>query len=190
MISAAKEHVREARAAYCPDFSGDITASQGNSQARIGAGLLFLTIFLRLVYVRLITVRLETDLSRIELSVCLRGIWREKRFPLAEVRSATPVFYESVLEYGGSGIRSGPCDLVYIAGGNRAVQLSRKGESAVAEVWEMSKNATLNIMIGFSGVSYVVLALWQNIRSPLFVALFVLVAGYEVIGSHTSGDKP
>jgi outer membrane protein TolC len=30
VISAANERVREARAAYYPDFSGDITGSQGN----------------------------------------------------------------------------------------------------------------------------------------------------------------
>jgi outer membrane protein len=40
VISAANERIREARAAYYPDFNGDVTASQGNPQGRIGAGYL------------------------------------------------------------------------------------------------------------------------------------------------------
>jgi len=40
VISAANEGIREARAAYYPVFEGDITASQGNPQGRIGAGAL------------------------------------------------------------------------------------------------------------------------------------------------------
>jgi len=40
VISATNEQVRQARAAYYPDFNGDVTASQGNPQGRIGAGYL------------------------------------------------------------------------------------------------------------------------------------------------------
>lgn len=86
-------------------------------------GLLFLTILLLLVYLRLITVRLVTDLSRGELSVGLRGLWRKKRVPLAEIKYAAAVRYDPISEYGGYGIRPGPRGLAYIADGNRAVQL-------------------------------------------------------------------
>jgi outer membrane protein len=40
VVSAAGQRITEARAAYYPDFSGDITGSQGNNQGRIGAGFL------------------------------------------------------------------------------------------------------------------------------------------------------
>jgi len=53
----------------------------------------------------------------------------------------------------------------------------------------MSKKTIWNIVIGFSGVVYLIVDLWQNIQSPVFAALFVMVAGYEIIGSHTSRHK-
>lgn len=53
----------------------------------------------------------------------------------------------------------------------------------------MSKKAIWNMEIGFAGLVYVVVDLCQNIQSPLFAVLFVLVAGDEVIGSHTSRHK-
>ncbi len=86
-------------------------------------GLLFLTILLLLVYARLITVRLVTDIDCGELCVGLRGLWRRRRVPLSDVRSATSVQYDPVSEYGGYGIRSGPRGAAYIASGNRAVQI-------------------------------------------------------------------
>ena len=54
----------------------------------------------------------------------------------------------------------------------------------------MSKKTVWNMTIGFAGIIYLVLALSQNIQSPLFAVLFVLAAGHEVIGSHTSRHKP
>ena len=92
-------------------------------QPMSNAGLLFLTILLLLVYVRLITVCLVTELSAGELSVGLRGLWRKKRVPLAEIKYAAAIRYNPVAEYGGYGIRSGPRGRAYIASGNRAVQL-------------------------------------------------------------------
>ena len=86
-------------------------------------GLIFLTVLLWMVYLRLITVRLVTDLTLSQLSVGLRGLWRQRRVPLAQIRSATAVRFDPVAEYGGYGIRSGPRGLAYIAAGDRGVQI-------------------------------------------------------------------
>ena len=86
-------------------------------------GLLFLTVLLWAVYLRLITVRLVTDLDRHELSVGLKGLWRKTNLPVSEIRSATPVRYDPAADFGGYGIRSGPRGVAYIASGNGGVQL-------------------------------------------------------------------
>lgn len=85
-------------------------------------GLIFLTILLVAVYLRLITVRLVTDVGSGEMAIGLRGLWRRRRIPLSQIRSAKPVEYNP-LDYGGYGIRSGPVGLAYIADGNRGVQV-------------------------------------------------------------------
>jgi hypothetical protein len=54
----------------------------------------------------------------------------------------------------------------------------------------MSKKALWNMAIGFAGVVYLIVDLWQNIQSPAFAVIFVMVAGYEVIGSQASRHKP
>jgi hypothetical protein len=86
-------------------------------------GVAFLTVLLVAVYVRLITVRLVTDIRSGELSVGLQGLWRKRRVPLAGIRSAIEVQYDPAAEYGGYGIRSGAKGLAYIASGNRGVQV-------------------------------------------------------------------
>jgi hypothetical protein len=85
--------------------------------------LLFLAILTLLVYLRLITVRLVTELRPEQLSVAMKGFWRQTRIPVAEIRTATPVEYDPISEYRGYGIRSGPRGQAYIACGNQAVQL-------------------------------------------------------------------
>ena len=86
-------------------------------------GVLFLTVLLLAVYIRLITVRLVTDIRSGELSVGLEGLWRKRRVPLAGIRSAIEVQYDPAAEYGGYGIRSNANGLAYIASGNRGVQV-------------------------------------------------------------------
>ena len=49
---------------------------------------LFSTLLSLLVYVRLITVRLVTDLRPAEIAVGLRGLWRKRKIPLDQVRAA------------------------------------------------------------------------------------------------------
>jgi hypothetical protein len=54
----------------------------------------------------------------------------------------------------------------------------------------MSKRAVWSVTIALAGFSYIVVALWLNIQIPVFAALFVLAAGYEVIESHAARRKP
>jgi hypothetical protein len=85
--------------------------------------LLFLTMLTLLVYVRLVTVRLITELWPGHLSVAMKGFWRRIRIPIADIRAAAAVEYDPKGEYRGYGIRSGPRGQAYIAAGNQAVQL-------------------------------------------------------------------
>ena len=85
--------------------------------------LLFLTILTLVVYIRLITVRLVTELRSGQLSVAMKGFWREIHVPVAEIRVAVPVEYKPIEEYGGYGVRSGPRGQAYIAWGNQALQV-------------------------------------------------------------------
>jgi hypothetical protein len=87
------------------------------------AGLLFLTFFILSVYVRLITVRLVTELRPEQLSIAMKGFWRRTRIAIADIRAAAAVEYDAVAEYRGYGIRSGPRGQAYIASGSQAVQL-------------------------------------------------------------------
>jgi hypothetical protein len=86
-------------------------------------GVIFLAVLLVAVYLRLITVRLVTDIRSGELSVGLQGLWRKRRISLTGIRSAIEVQYDPAAEYGGYGIRSSPKGQAYIASGNRGVQV-------------------------------------------------------------------
>lgn len=81
------------------------------------------TIFLWLVYLRLVTVRLVTEVREAELAVAMRGLWRPRRIPLGEIKSAKTVRYDPERDYGGYGIRTTRNGTAYIAGGNRGVRL-------------------------------------------------------------------
>jgi hypothetical protein len=85
--------------------------------------LLFLTILTLLVYIRLITIRLVTELRPEQLSVAMKGFWRRMRIPIAEIRTAAAVEYDPIGEYRGYGVRTGPRGQAYIAAGNQGVEL-------------------------------------------------------------------
>lgn len=102
----------------------------GNPQMTDG-GLLFLTILTSLVFLRLVTVRLTTELRPAQLSIAMKGVWRRSRVPVATIRSAEPVTYAPVAEYGGYGVRSGPRGRAYIARGTEAVQLELEDGSKI-----------------------------------------------------------
>ncbi len=92
-------------------------------QPMSNASIVGWTMFLWLVYLRLVTVRLVTDVRPVELSVAMRGLWRERRIPLGEIKSAKTITYDPVRDYGGFGIRTTTRGKAYIAGGNRGVRL-------------------------------------------------------------------
>jgi hypothetical protein len=85
--------------------------------------LVFLSVLLVLVYVRLITVRLVTDLWPTKIAVGLRGLWRRRTISLYQVRTARAVEYDAIRDFGGYGVRSGLRGEAYIARGSRAVEL-------------------------------------------------------------------
>jgi hypothetical protein len=85
--------------------------------------LVFLSVLLVLVYVRLITVRLVTDLRPAEIAVGLHGLWRRRTISLSQIRTARPVEYDPIRDFGGYGIRSGLRGQAYIADGTSAVEL-------------------------------------------------------------------
>ena len=94
------------------------------------------TIFLWLVYLRLVTIRLVTEVRSGELTVAMRGLWRARRIPVCEIKSAKIITYDPEHDYGGYGIRSTRSGSVYTAGGNRGVRL------------ELAKGGTLVIGTG------------------------------------------
>lgn len=81
------------------------------------------TIFLWLVYWRLMMVKLVTEVRTGELRVAMRGLWRSRKVPLAEVISATVVTFDPVRDWGGYGIRNSRRGRAYIAGGNEGVEV-------------------------------------------------------------------
>ena len=87
------------------------------------AGVIGWTIFLWLVYFRLLTVRLVTELRSSELRVKLRGIWRAGSIPVSDIQSVQICTYDPIREYGGYGIRSGRRRKAYIARGRQGVKL-------------------------------------------------------------------
>ena len=108
--------------------------------------LLFLAILTLLVYLRLITVRLVTELRPEQLSVAMKGFWRRTRIPLADIRTAAVVEYDPVAEYHGYGIRSGPRGQAYIASGNQAVQLELTDGRKLLVGSQQSKEVTRKIV--------------------------------------------
>jgi hypothetical protein len=53
----------------------------------------------------------------------------------------------------------------------------------------MSKEVIWQLMIGLAGIVYIVVALSQNVESPVLALIVVLVAGYEVIESYHGRNK-
>lgn len=92
-------------------------------------GIIFLTVLVWLVFLRLMTVRLVTELRPDRLSIRMKGLVWRKRIPLARIQSADPVGYDAMADYRGYGIRSGPLGRAYIASGDRGVRLRLNDES-------------------------------------------------------------
>jgi len=95
-------------------------------QPMSNAGIVGWTIFLWLIYFRLISVKLVTEVLPNELSVAMRGLWRSYRISLAAVQSVHAVTFDPISDWGGYGVRSTARGKAFIAGGNKAVELALK----------------------------------------------------------------
>jgi hypothetical protein len=93
-------------------------------QPRSNGSVIGWTIFVWVVYFRLVTVRLVTEVRDALLVVSLRGLWRSRSVPLIDVRSTEMITYDPERDYGGYGIRSISHGKAYIAGGTRGVRLA------------------------------------------------------------------
>jgi hypothetical protein len=87
------------------------------------AGIVGLAIFLWLVYLRLITVRMVTEVTERALVLKFHGLWRKRRVPFSAIASARAVTYDAARDYGGYGIRSSSEDRAYIVSGDRGVRI-------------------------------------------------------------------
>ncbi len=81
------------------------------------------TIFLWLIYFRLLTVRLFTEVRDGQLLVAMRGFWRKRRVSLSDIQSVEVITYDPLRDFGGYGIRYTRSATAYIADGNRGVRL-------------------------------------------------------------------
>lgn len=97
------------------------------SPPQSNGGLIFLTVLLIGVYIRLVTVKLVTDLRGSEIIVGMHGLWKRRHIPLDQIETAREVTYDAIAEFGGYGVRSGGGRAAYIARGNRGVELSLRG---------------------------------------------------------------
>jgi len=89
------------------------------------------TIFLWIIFFRLLTVRLVTDVSETELIVTLRGLWRARRIPVKDIQSLELATFHPLRDYGGYGIRTTRTEKAYLASGDRGVRLTLDGGAKV-----------------------------------------------------------
>ncbi len=89
------------------------------------------TIFLWLVYARLLTVSLVTEVRGGELALKLKGLWRVRRIPLSSIRSVETIVVDPLRDYGGYGIRSTRWGKAYVAGSTEAVRLTLAGDEEI-----------------------------------------------------------
>ncbi|MGD0436863.1 MAG: hypothetical protein ABSB86_10380 [Bryobacteraceae bacterium] len=85
------------------------------------------TVFLCLIYLRLITVRLVTEVRQRELVIGMRGLWRLRRIPLDRIRSVETITQDIARDYGGYGIRFARGGKAYIAGSGGGLRVTLAG---------------------------------------------------------------
>jgi hypothetical protein len=85
------------------------------------------TVFLWLIYFRLITVRLVTQVRQGELIIAMRGLWRLRRVPLDRILSVETITHDIARDYGGYGFRSTRDGKAYVAAGSRGVRVTLAG---------------------------------------------------------------
>lgn len=87
------------------------------------------TIFLWILFFRLVTVKLETTVKGGELVIRLRGLWQTRRLPLFEISKVENVRFDPQKDYGGYGIRSTQNGTAYLAKGDQGVRITLKDGS-------------------------------------------------------------
>ena len=92
-------------------------------QPMSNAGMIGWAIFLWLLYLRLMTVKLVTEVRPEEISIRMRGLWRSYSVAFSAVRSARPMSFDPARDWGGYGARSSSRGRAFIAGGTRGVKL-------------------------------------------------------------------
>ena len=85
------------------------------------------TVFLWLIYLRLITVRLGTEVRKGALIVRMAGLWRLRRVPLDHIQSVETITHDIARDYGGYGFRSIRDGKAYVASGSRGVRVTLTG---------------------------------------------------------------
>lgn len=101
-------------------------------QPMSNANVIGWTVFLWLLYFRLITVRLVTDVRDGELVIAMRGLWRSRHVPLDKIQSVETTTHDIARDYGGYGIRSTREGKAYVASGTRGVRVTlASGEKLV-----------------------------------------------------------
>jgi len=80
--------------------------------------------FLWLLYLRLITLKLVTNVEAARLTVSIGGLWSVRKISLAQIRNVEVVTYDPAIDYGGYGIRLARKGRAYIAAGNQGVRLT------------------------------------------------------------------
>ncbi len=89
-------------------------------------GLTVLSVLLWAVYLRLVTVRLSTEVGETEIRVRMKGFRRRRSIPLDGVRGVKIVTYDPVKDFGGYGIRTTKSGVAMVARGNRGVRLEMR----------------------------------------------------------------
>lgn len=87
------------------------------------ASLIWWTIFSALIYWRLVTVKLVTELWPDKLSIRMRGLLRVRHIPLTQIVGVQVVTFDAARDYGGSGIRTVGRTKAYLARGGSGVSL-------------------------------------------------------------------
>ena len=75
---------------------------------------------------RLVTVRLSTEVDETEIRVRMKGFRRRRSIPLDGVRGVKIVTYDPVKDFGGYGIRKTKSGVAMVARGNRGVRLEMR----------------------------------------------------------------
>lgn len=94
-------------------------------------GLTVLSALLWAVYVRLVTVRLSTEIDEREIRVRMRGFRRRRSIAIDGVRAVKTVVFDPVKDFGGYGIRATKSGMAMVARGNRGVRLEMKDGAMV-----------------------------------------------------------